>query len=152
MKDNLLEMLLGLFKKTLTQLEESYVPGTPDTIESTQKTDLQVTSSEGKKKTLEMMWLKSQDNDSIRVLTPDEQMKLTKASQQFIKRLTRLGVVAPDSMELIMNRLLFSESRFVNLQETKWTIRNTLSENLDAEQLAFLDLVLYQKEDEMTLH
>lgn len=152
MKDNLLEMLLSLFKKTLTQLEESYVPGTPDETESTQKTDLQVTSSEGKKKSLEMMWLKSQDNNSIRVLTPDEQMKLTKASQQFIKRLTRLAVVAPDTMELIMNRLLFSESRFVNLQETKWTIRNTLSESLNAEQLAFLDLVLYQKEDEMTLH
>ena len=61
-------------------------------------------------------------------------------------------MLASDVFELIMNQLIFSESRFVTLQETKWSIRNTLANSLDAEQLAFLDLVLYHKEDQLPLH
>ena len=79
-------------------------------------------------------------------------MKLTKASYQFLMRVALWGVLAPDVLELIINQLIFSESRFVTLQETKWTIRSTLANSLDAEQLAFLDLVLYHKEDELPLH
>ena len=56
------------------------------------------------------------------------------------------------TMELIINRLLFSDSRFVSLQETKWMFRHTLAETLTADQLSFLELVLYQKEDRLTLH
>ena len=152
MKDNLLEMLLTLFKKTLTQLEEAYVPGTPEDVKIEHSTDLQVTSTEGKKKTLEMMWFRSADEQSVRVFTLEEELKFTKASHQFLKRLERLGVLSSDTMELIINRLLFSDSRFVNLQETKWTIRSTLADSLAPEQLAFLDLVLYQKEDGLPLH
>ncbi len=151
-ENNLLEMLLTLFKKTLTQLEEASVLETPEEPTAGQSTNLQVTSTEGQKKNLEMMWFRTADDESMRVFTPDEQLKLTKASYQFLKRLERLGVLSSDIMELIINRLLFSESRFVNLQETKWTIRNTLADSLDPSQLAFLDLVLYQKEDELPLH
>ena len=99
-----------------------------------------------------MMWFRSADTHSMRVFTLEEEHKLTKASHQFLKRLERLGVLSSDVMELIINRLLFSESRFVNLQETKWTIRSTLADSLGADQLAFLDLVLYQKEDGLPLH
>jgi uncharacterized protein Smg (DUF494 family) len=156
MKDeNLLEMLLTLFKETLTQLQETYVPEVPDELKTeSQITDLQVASSseKEKKKTLEMMWFRTADKQSIRVFTPEEQMKLTKASHQFLKRLGRLGVLSSDTMELIINRLLFSDSRFVNLQETKWTIRSTLADTLAPDQLAFLDLILYQKEDGLPLH
>lgn len=153
MKDNnLLEMLLTLFEKTLMQLREAYVPELPHDQTNNQSSGLEVTSTEGKKRTLEMLWFRSANPNSIRVFTPDEALKLTKASHQFLKRLGRLGVLSPDVMELIINRLLFSESRFVNLQETKWTIRNTLADTLSPDQLAFLDLVLYQKEDELPLH
>ncbi|MDF1678540.1 MAG: DUF494 family protein [Legionellaceae bacterium] len=151
-ENNLLEMLLTLFKKTLTQLEEASVPVTPTEPTAGQSTDLQVTSTEGKKKSLEMMWFRSADEQSMRVFTQDEALKLTKASHQFLKRLERLGVLSADMMELIINRLLFSDSRFVNLQETKWTIRSTLADSLSPHQLAFLDLVLYQKEDGLPLH
>ena len=151
-ENNLLEMLLTLFKKTLTQLEEASVPEMPDEPTTGQPTDLQVTSTEGKKKTLEMMWFRSADEQSMRVFTLEEELKFTKASHQFLKRLERLGVLSSDTMELIINRLLFSDSRFVNLQETKWTIRSTLADSLAPEQLAFLDLVLYQKEDGLPLH
>jgi uncharacterized protein Smg (DUF494 family) len=151
-ENNLLEMLLTLFEKTLTQLKEAYVPEAPDALKIGQSTDLQVTSTEGNKKTLEMMWFRSADKQSMRVFTLEEEHKFTKASHQFLKRLERLGVISSDVMELIINRLLFSDSRFVNLQETKWTIRSTLADSLGADQLAFLDLVLYQKEDGLPLH
>jgi len=160
MKDNLLEMLLTLFEQTLTQLKETYVPEIPKELSINQElnptlhrpTDVQVSFPTGKKTTLEMHWFRSADNQSIRVFTPAEQMKLTSASHQFLKHLGRLGVLSFDSMEFVINRLMFSESRFVNLQETKWAVRNTLADNLPAEQLAFLDLVLYQKEDGLPLH
>ncbi len=151
-ENNLLEMLLTLFEKTLTQLKETYVPETSDELATGQSTDLQVTSTEGKKKSLEMMWFRSADEQSMRVFTAEEELKLTKASHQFLKRLGRLGVLSSDTMELIINRLLFSDSRYVNLQETKWTIRSTLADSLAPDQLAFLDLVLYQKEDGLPLH
>ncbi|NYQ86079.1 DUF494 family protein, partial [Escherichia coli] len=57
-----------------------------------------------------------------------------------------------DQFESIINQLQFSESRIVTLQETKWTIRNALASSLNEEQLTFLDLVLYQTEDELTIH
>ena len=160
MKDNLLEMLLTLFEQTLTQLKETYVPEIPKELAVNQElnqpthqpTDVQVSSSTGKKTTLEMLWFRSPNYQSMRVFTPAEQIKFTNASHQFLKRLGRLGVLSPDAMEMVINRLMFSESRFVNLQETKWAVRNTLADNLPAEQLAFLDLVLYQKEDDLPLH
>jgi uncharacterized protein Smg (DUF494 family) len=99
-----------------------------------------------------MMWFRSADEGSMRVFTAEEEMKLTKASHQLLKRLGRLGVLSSDTMEMVINRLLFSDSRFANLQETKWTIRTTLADSLSSEQLAFLDLVLYQKEDGLPLH
>ena len=155
-ENNLLDMLLTLFEKTLTQLQEAYVhevsPEVSPALIAGQSTELQVKPTEEKKRTFEMMRFRSAGVDSIRVFTPEEALKFTRASHQFLKRLESLGVLSSDVMELIINRLLFSESRFINLQETKWTIRSTLADTLAPEQLAFLDLVLYQKEDGLPLH
>jgi uncharacterized protein Smg (DUF494 family) len=148
MKDNLFEMLLSLFEQTLTQLKESHATTTecsPDAqrLEATTSTyDLDSSTA----------FFKSAHSDSIRVFTVDEQMKLTKASYQFLVRIASWGILGPDVFELIINQLIFSDSRYVSLQETKWTIRSTLANSLDAEQLAFLDLVLYHKEDGLPLH
>ncbi|NCT56552.1 MAG: DUF494 domain-containing protein [Legionella sp.] len=162
MKDNFLEMLLSLFEQTLTQLKEAYIPELPDELsalnklnaeqELNQATRVKVSSTSGKKTTIEMLWFRSANSQSTRVFTAEEQLRFTRASQQFLKRLRRLDVLPPDAMELVINRLMFSESRFVNLQETKWAVRNTFAERLSSDQLAFLDLVLYQKEDGLALH
>lgn len=98
------------------------------------------------------LFIRDAQKTAIRVFTVDEQRKLTKASYQFLARLMRLEIIAEETMEFIINQLLFSESRFVGIEETKWTIRNTLADNLDVNQLAFLDLVLYQTEDKLSLH
>ena len=148
MKDSLFEMLMSFFETSLSKIIEnkstdnSNQEGTLDLIEANDATSAESTS----------LIVRVANNKSIRVFTSDEQMKLTKASYQFLMRLLLWGIIAPESMELIINQLLFSESRFVTLQETKWTIRNVLADNLDAGQLVFLDLVLYQKEDELSLH
>lgn len=144
MKDNLFEMLLSLFETSLTQLQKSHKTADQDVIESNDEESL--TSEE------QMVHLKAQQHTSTRVFTYDEQIKLTKASYQFLVRMRLWNVLNAESFEIIMNQLQFSESRIVTLQETKWTIRNALANSLDEEQLAFLDLVLYQSEDELTLH
>ncbi|KTC94319.1 DUF494 family protein [Legionella erythra] len=147
MKDSLFEMLMNFFEKSLSQLKESKSQQNTETAQPDGENGLALTTPENR-----TLVVRPADMNATRVFTVDEQMKLTKASYQFIVRMMLWGVIATETMEQIINQLLFSESRFVTLQETKWTIRNTLAEHLDSAQLAFLDLVLYQKEDELPLH
>lgn len=157
MKDSsLLDLLLDLFERTIAQLKERY----PQMAESS----LVEKSSEGllkdgelfvipsKKAAIQMALVQSASAKSFRVFTTDERVRLTKVSHQFLHRLVSWGVVSPDMMELILNRLMFSDSHLISLSEVKWTVRNTLSGTLDDEQLAFLDLVLYDKEHGVTLN
>jgi Smg protein len=145
MKDNLFEMLLSLFEKSLTQLQESHKTAEQEATEEGKETEH--TPSEG-----QLVHLKLQEEASTRVFTYNEQIKLTKASYQFIMRMKLLNIFNAELFEIIMNQLQFSDSRIVTLQETKWTIRNVLSNSLSEEQLAFLDLVLYQTEDGFAIH
>lgn len=146
MKDSLFEFLLSLFEKTIIQLKEK-AGSNP-----IKGQELAVEPSADSKVSVKVQVVKPASPKSIRVFTRDEQMKLTKASYQFLMQVASLGIIDRHAMELVINRLLFSDSRYVSLQETKWTIRNTLAQNLDPEQLAFLELVLYFKEDGLSLH
>ena len=152
MKDSLFEMLLNLFEKTLAQLKETHVSERANEVANEQKADIYASPLLPYKSEMQADVLKSAHVNSMRIFTYTEQIKFTKASYQFIMRMSTWGVIAPDALEAIINQLSFSDSRFVTLQETKWVIRNVLAEDLDAEQLAFLDLVLYQREDELPLH
>ena len=148
MKDSLFDMLMSFFEKSLSQLKESATAtSTEDNASLEEPECFDLSTLENR-----TLLLKSQQDRAIRIFTYDEKLKFTKASYQFLSRLILWGVIAPETMELIINQLVFSESRFVSLQETKWTIRNALADNLNASQLAFLDLVLYQKEDRLPLH
>lgn len=145
MKDNLFEMLLNLFETSLSQLQENERAAGAESAESQEEETL-VAAEE------QTMQLGVQQRTSTRVLTYDEQMKLTKASYQFLMRMKLWNVLGTETFELVLHQLQFSDSRVVTLQETKWTIRNVLATDLNEKQLAFLDLVLYQAEDELTLH
>ncbi|MCR9192573.1 MAG: DUF494 domain-containing protein [Gammaproteobacteria bacterium] len=148
MKVSLFEILLSLFEKTLTQLKEKQELNDLMPLESDSTEIIPTESKVG----LEIKVVKEQTSAAMRVFSADEQMKLTKASHQFLMRMSTLGIIPANTMELVMNRLFFSDSRFVSLQETKWTIRNTLAQTIDPIQLAFLELVLYFKEDGLSLH
>jgi len=141
MKDSIFEILMNFFEKSLSQIGEK--SQAEDHLED--EDDL---LEEGK----ESLVIRAAHDTSMRIFTEEEQTKFTKASYQFIMRMMLLGIIASETMELIINQLLRSDSRYVTLQETKWTIRNTLSENLTPSQLVFLDLVLYHKEDELVAH
>lgn len=143
MKDNLFELLLNLFETSLAQLQKSN--DLSDNELSAQEDDTNDPENQS-------LYLRPALDSSTRVLTYDEQMKLTKASYQFLMKMKLWGVVNHDTFELIMNQIQLSDSRIVTLQETKWTIRNCLANNLNEQQVAFLDLVLYQSEDELTVH
>ena len=144
MKDSLFEMLMNFFERSLSRLQEDS--------KATDDSQLESQLNENDSQESRSLFLKMQSATAIRIFTEYEKIKMTKSSYQFIMRLIQLEVIETETMEYILHQLFNSESRFVTLQETKWTIRNILDENLDAEQLAFLDLVLYQKEDEFPLH
>ncbi|WP_028388167.1 DUF494 family protein [Legionella fairfieldensis] len=147
MKDSLFEILMNFFTKSLSQLKENSINSRK--MESDQ---IDIEADDLTEPENRSIFIKSAQNHTIRIFTDEEKIKLTKASYQFLTRLMQWGIIAPEVLESIINQLLFSESRFVSLQETKWVIRNLLAENLDSTQLAFLDLVLYHKEDKLTLH
>jgi Smg protein len=150
MKDSLFELLLDLFEKTILQLKERY----PLEVEKSSDTqdNASVEPLAEKKSIVQVALMQSASPNAFRVITAYERAKLSKASYQFLQQLVLWEVVPADLMELILNRLLFSEAPVVELQETKWTVRNTLATTLDEKQLAFLDLVLYQKEHGLALH
>lgn len=143
MKDSLFEILMNFFEKSLSQLKENNEENHTSLIEN------QVDDQDFDCQTL---IIKSAQNKSIRIFTQSEQLKFTQASYHFIIRLMHLNIIASEALEQIINQLLLSESRFVTLEETKWTFRNALGANLKIGQLAFLDLLLYQKENALPLH
>ena len=144
MKENLFEMLLSLFEKSLAQLKKKSDEANQVDLEGSDGEELDVQNH--------LISIKEANERSTRVITQDERIKLTKASYQFLTRLKLWAVIDSSAFEMILNQLMFSDSRTVTLQETKWIIRNTLADSLEADQLAFLDLVLYQKEDQLSLH
>ncbi len=144
MKDNLFELLLNLFEQSLTQLQKNHQSTDVDAEEMHNEEQLNPDDNS--------LYLRTAHKTSTRVFTYDEQMKLTKVSYQFLMKMNLLKVIDSDCLELVMNQLQFSDSRIVTLQETKWAIRSILANNLNEDQLAFLDLVLYQSEDKLTLH
>lgn len=156
MKETLFEMLLTLFETTLHRLaevsnhEHQHLPAPEN------KTDItaQPSSRHGRLQhdVYQVLLLKEASAESMRVYTLDEQLKLSKASYQFLMQLNSWGIISRDVMELIMHRLMLSDSHTVSLQETKWIIRSLLGENLTFDQLAYLDLVLYHKEDAIVRH
>lgn len=147
MKDSLLDMLMIFFENGLAQITQNNtqhsnkVSAVDDNL-SQANTDNSVQS----------LIIKPAMTTSTRVFTSTERIKFTKASYQFLTRMLLWGIIASENIELIINQLMLSESRYVTLQETKWTAHNILAEKLDTAQLAFLDLVLYHKEDEVPLH
>lgn len=153
MKNSWFELMLNFFEKTITHLKEQYEADKTLADEGRQLIESEeISELLPKIVRVQVEQINSPQQGSLRVFTPSEQVKLTKASHQFLVRMASWGIVSSETLELIINRLIFSNSRIVSLQETKWTIRNTLSNGLDFNQVAFLDLILYQKEDRLSLH
>lgn len=145
MKDNLFEMLLNLFEKSLTQLQKSHQSAEKKSSEHNDEEEYSDSEEQS-------LYIKSANTTSTRVLIYEEQIKLTKASYQFLMRMKLWNIIDKDTFEAVINQLQFSESQIVTLEETKWTIRNVLAANLTEKQLLFLDLVLYRTEDKLAMH
>lgn len=161
MKESFFEMLMTLFETTLLRLKEITEPeenrlptdADPESITAhDKKASLETWNAKVAKGSFHMLIVKEANPHAIRVFTPDEQMKLTKASYQFLMRLSSWNIISREFMELVINQLLTSDSPLVSLQETKWTIRRLLVDKLPKNQLAYLDLVLYHQEDAIVRH
>lgn len=143
MKDNLFEMLMNLFEQSLSQLQKNH-----EALENPGNVDENPLSSAEH----DALYVKSAHSHSIRVLTYEEQMKMTKSSYQFLMRMKLWNIIDVDLFETVMHHLQHTESRIITLEETKWAIRKVLEPILTEEQLTFLDLVLYHTEDAVTSH
>lgn len=148
MKDSLLDMLMNFFEKTLTQIKE-----TNQEVQATDPLIAASTDNHDKEVMESHLFLQRQAKTSQRIFTPIEQFKLTKASYQYLVRIMRLDMIAPEIMEEILHQLLISESPFVTVLETKWTIRTVLASRMtNPKEIAFLDMLLASKDDASLAH
>lgn len=152
MKESLFEILLNIFETTLLRLKEANDLQGERLLSNEKKINVVSDKENPPFDVFHLMVVKEATADAIRVFSPSEQMKLSKASYQFLMRLNSWGVISREFMEVILTRLLLSESHTVSLQETKWTIRSLLADKLPQDQLAYLDLVLYHQEDAIVRH
>lgn len=146
MTDHLFEMLMHFFEKSLVHIKNA--PSSSASLDNATQTTLDECDD------FEFTTQSTDPRDHLaqRVITREEQFRLTKASYQFLMRMTLWSVIDAEIFEQVMTTLVFSQSRIITLQETKWTIRRLLADRMSPSELAFLDLVLYQKEDNMPLH
>ncbi|MCX7114592.1 MAG: DUF494 family protein [Gammaproteobacteria bacterium] len=142
MKDTLLEKLMQLFDKQLSKNDDH---------SSTEQLE---DDNWGKLSHIEnnTCFLRASYLNSKRVFNTEEKLKFTKKSFQFLEHLIQLEIIGERTLELIINQLLFSESDFVSLEETKWVIHRTLEDSLTKNQLLFFSSILYSKEARMTVH
>lgn len=145
MKNNLFEILLKLCEKSISQLQKIQIEINKSPLEVLQEPEESTVKAQ-------CLHLKGSKPSSTRVLSYLEQIKLSKSAYQFLVRMKSWGIIDDGFFEQLMNSLLFSESPLVTQEEAKWTMRKLLSKELNEEALAFLDLVLYQKEDNYTTH
>jgi uncharacterized protein Smg (DUF494 family) len=139
MKDNFFELLYHLFEQTLSQIQEE------QTVIKQEKPYL----PENHLLTLAEI---PPESKAIRILSDMERLKLSKSSYQFLMRLKAWGILNEQSFELLLDKLHYTNSHIVTLQEIKWMTRELLVEHLTPLQLSFLDLVLYQTEDGYLAH
>ncbi len=148
MKDNLFEMLLSLFEKTLSQLKKEQY----DNLKNKSAHDTNSEEQEQKEKKIDLIYIKNAGSKSIRIFSEDEMMKLSKGSYKFLMYLAQNGAIKSQELELILTHLLYSESSVVHLEETKWAIRNLLAQSLDHKQMLFLDFLLNSGGEEWITH
>ena len=142
MKDNLFAMLINLFEKTLTHIKEN-----TEQLDSFVEPGLEfLNQSESS------LVINTAGENAIRIYTEAETLKFTKSSHQFLVQLSNFGVVSQEILELVIHQLSLSKEPIVTLNELKWAIRKAVSNILDFDQLAYIDLVLYQKEDGILPH
>ncbi|OGV26243.1 MAG: hypothetical protein A3F18_06015 [Legionellales bacterium RIFCSPHIGHO2_12_FULL_37_14] len=147
MKDSLLEKLIELFSDRLLKRTEA----TNNTALNHSKANI---ANWGDLEHIETntYFIKESQERSNRILCLQEKIKLTSRSRRFLAQLRCIDIIGERTFELILNQLLFSSSEFVTLNETKWIILQTLESSLNENQLALLNLILYQKEDGITQH
>jgi uncharacterized protein Smg (DUF494 family) len=145
MNSSLFALLMNLFEKRLSQLQANQTE-TADSFLFLDKTD------EIEPFAADIIGAHESHKVPLRVFTYEEQIRLTKASYQFLMRMRLWQVITPSLFELVMVHLQLSSTPIVKLEETKWIARKVLATVLDEKQLAFLDLVLYPKEKAITRH
>ena len=114
MKENIFEILLRLFEKTIIHLKNGVEQTTPK---------LEKPNADMLKDPTTSLIIKKPRPDSIRVYSREETLKLTKASFQFLVRLSEWGVVSREIIELVLHQLSLSKESVIGLDDLKWTIR-----------------------------
>lgn len=141
MKNSLFDMLLSLFENSISTDKKN-------TSNNNDKSVFSVI----KEQSITTKFIKSQNDKSTRIFNFNEKMKFSENCFQLLILLFNSAEISNDLLESVINRLINSKSDYVTFEQVKHAILSTLAQNITAEQLAFLDLLFYQKEDGNILH
>lgn len=143
MKNSLIDILLSLFESALEPHNKT------DNQENTLQEDFKVIR-EGET-TAE--FVKSKNTDSLRVLSFEERIKLTKPAHQLLLQIYASEILPHDVIEVILNKLVEKNiDNYITYDDIKYIIKSTLKSEMDDKQLAIIDLLFYQKEDGQSFH
>ena len=94
MKESLFEILLNIFETTLLRLKEANDLQGERLLSNEKKINVVSDKERTPFDVFHLMVVKEATADAIRVFSPSEQMKLSKASYQFLMRLSSWGVIS----------------------------------------------------------
>lgn len=131
MKDSLLEDLKNLLIDSIDSKYENKLSEGDITVET--------------EETVEDVLLASPKDQSYRIYDEEECAKLDLTCRDFLLRIEQLQLVGSEQRELIIDKLMQSDTIQVTMDEVRWTVLNALDDELSEEQLLFLDYVLNEE-------
>lgn len=143
MNDQLFEMLLSLFEQALSQRCEKALA---ENSASHEHDDLDAELCPP------FLVHKLPSDDSTRVLTATETLKLTKPALQFLYRMMQANVLDVLHFEEIMHAVLESEYVYVTLANLRQIIHEVLLEFLPNRELLMLEFALNLETMPTTMH
>ena len=135
MKDSLFQILLDLFKNSLTN----------DLSDDEKQEMLNIEQS------AEPIIVNRQSMKSERILSLEERTKLSDKSSHFLYQMIQAGLLNSEKTEEVLSKVGMSESYCVSLEELKWIMRDVLDYELSTDELAYLDLILYAEVKDFNL-
>lgn len=126
MKENMFEVLMYLFENhmkndcKLILTEETLTAELEQVGFSSDSIDKALDWLEGLMELQESANAEPAGKDSLRIYSPDEQLRLDANSRGFLLFLENIGILNPRTRELVIDRLMAIEDEEIGLPQVKW--------------------------------
>ena len=144
MKEELFEILLSIFEHTISQLKRKKSEEHSDSSQEKFLFDAEDSHP--------IPFFQYPSSKAMRVVTLEEQIKLTKPALQFLTRLMHTHMLSAEQFEQVMQDVIESEARYVCFSEVHHIVHQVLSQTLSYKDLLMLELAFDVEMSAITMH